>query len=52
MDSAVGIWWLGLGISLEALDQSNAAREAYSHALSCEDLSPQIRAYITQKLST
>ncbi|MBN1684161.1 MAG: hypothetical protein JW855_01815 [Gammaproteobacteria bacterium] len=52
MDSTVGIWWLGLGISLEALDQTNAAREAYSHALSCEDLSPQIRAYITQKLST
>lgn len=44
-------WWVGLGVSLEAVGKRNAALEAYQQALAGEALSPLVRAYVENKVS-
>lgn len=46
-----GDWWAGLGISLEALGQSAAARQAYQRAQSTGNLTPQLQKYTAERLS-
>lgn len=44
-----GVWWMGLGIALEDLQQPAAARDAYQKALRSHSLSTQVRAYVTER---
>lgn len=45
-----GIWWMGLGISLQADGRAEEAREAFSRARETGSLSPELRAFVEQKL--
>jgi MSHA biogenesis protein MshN len=38
-------WWLGLGISLEAMQERSAASQAYARALAGAGLSPDLERY-------
>jgi MSHA biogenesis protein MshN len=46
----VGVWLLGLGVSLEALGRGSEAQEAYRLAKSSGNLSADLQAFADQKL--
>jgi MSHA biogenesis protein MshN len=46
----VGVWLLGLGVSLEALGRSAEAQEAYRLAKTSGNLSPDLQTFADQKL--
>jgi MSHA biogenesis protein MshN len=50
MRPANGVWWLGLGISLQAVNRAAEAQEAYSRARSTNSLSPELAAFAEQRL--
>ena len=45
-----GVWWMGLGISLQAEQQKDAAREAFSRARSADGITPELLAFINRRL--
>lgn len=45
-----GIWWMGLGISLQAEQHLPEAREAYRHASNSTGLTPELKSFIDRKL--
>jgi len=45
-----GVWLMGYGISLQALKRIEDARDAYQHALATQTLSPELTAFVQQKL--
>lgn len=45
-----GVWLMGMGISLQALQRNEEARAVYQRALASNTLSAQLRAYVQQKL--
>jgi len=45
-----GVWWMGLGISLQADNHKPEAREAYTRARSSPGLTPELQAFIDRKL--
>ncbi|ADE12816.1 tetratricopeptide repeat protein [Sideroxydans lithotrophicus] len=45
-----GIWWMGMGISLQALQRNDEARVAYQRALATSSLTPQLQAFVQNKL--
>lgn len=45
-----GVWWMGLGISLQAGGQLPEAREAFSRARGANGLTPELQAFIDRKL--
>jgi MSHA biogenesis protein MshN len=45
-----GIWLMGYGISLQALKHNAAAKVAFQHALDTRTLSPDLQAFVRQKL--
>jgi MSHA biogenesis protein MshN len=47
---SAGVWWVGLGISFAATDQSKNAMEAFKNAKAAGNLSPDLVAYVDQKL--
>jgi MSHA biogenesis protein MshN len=47
---ASGVWWLGLGISLQAANRTADAQEAYRRARTSSDLSPELTAFADQRL--
>jgi len=47
---SAGVWWVGLGISFAATDQSKNALEAFKNAKTAGNLSPDLVAYVDQKL--
>ncbi len=47
---ANGVWWMGLGISLSASDQSSAAREAFMRAKTTGALPPEAGQYVELRL--
>ncbi|MDD4929460.1 MAG: tetratricopeptide repeat protein [Gallionella sp.] len=46
-----GVWLMGYGISLQALLRLNDAKEAYRHALESRTLSPELQAFVQQKIN-
>jgi MSHA biogenesis protein MshN len=47
---ANGVWMMGEGISLQALQRNEDARAAYQRALGSNSLSPQLREFVQQRL--
>jgi MSHA biogenesis protein MshN len=45
-----GVWWLGLGISLQATNRGPAAQEAYRQARAAGNLQPDLAALAEQRL--
>ncbi len=45
-----GLWWIGLGLSLEALAQPEAAREAFRKARDTGSLSAPLRRFVDSRL--
>ncbi len=45
-----GIWLMGMGISLQAIQRNEEARDAYKRALDSNSLSAQLQAFVQQKL--
>lgn len=46
-----GLWLMGMGISLQALQRKEEARDVYQRALASNTLRPQLQAYVQQKLN-
>jgi len=47
---SAGVWWLGLGISLQAAEQPKEALDAYTRAKSAGNLAPELLAFLDQRL--
>jgi MSHA biogenesis protein MshN len=45
-----GVWWMGLGISLQADQHLPEAREAFKRARATAGLTPELQAFIDRKL--
>jgi MSHA biogenesis protein MshN len=45
-----GIWLMGYGISLQAMQRNADAKEAFKKALDTQTLSPDLQAFVQQKL--
>ncbi len=45
-----GIWQMGYGISLQAVQRNADAKDAFKHALETQTLSPDLQAFVQQKL--
>ena len=45
-----GVWWMGLGISLRALQRDEEARVAFKHALESHTLNADLQTFVTQQL--
>ncbi len=50
-NAMVGIWWIGMGISLEKLGDSDAARQAYEKARASGTLAAQMVQYTDNRLA-
>jgi MSHA biogenesis protein MshN len=46
-----GIWWMGLAISLQAENRLSEARDAFGRAKASSTLSPELSAFVDQKLN-
>ena len=44
------VWWMGLGIALQADNHPAQARQAYERARGLQTLSPQLQAFVERKL--
>ena len=45
-----GVWWMGLGLSLQAVGSLPAAREALGRARASDNLSPELMSFVEQRL--
>jgi MSHA biogenesis protein MshN len=45
-----GVWWLGLGISLQAANRAGDAQDAFRRARAANNLSPELAAFADQRL--
>ena len=50
MRPATGVWWLGLGISLQAANRTAEAQDAYRRARATNNLNPDLAAFAEQRL--
>lgn len=46
-----GVWWMGLGMALQAENHPPEAREAFLRAKRSNTLTPELQAFVEQKLS-
>ncbi|HTP95938.1 MAG TPA: tetratricopeptide repeat protein, partial [Burkholderiales bacterium] len=46
----IGVWWMGLGLSLQALHRSGEAQDAFRRAKASNTLNPDLIAFIDQRL--
>jgi MSHA biogenesis protein MshN len=46
-----GLWWMGMGISLQADNRLQEARDAFGRARAANSLSPELLAFVEQKLA-
>jgi MSHA biogenesis protein MshN len=46
-----GVWLLGLGMALEALDRNAEAREAFTRARATGSLNPSLQAFVDERLT-
>jgi MSHA biogenesis protein MshN len=47
---SAGIWWLGLGISFQAVEQPKEALDAFTRAKSAGNLAPDLLGFVEQRL--
>ena len=47
---ASGVWWLGLAVSLQAMNRGLEAQDAYRRAKTSNNLNPELTAYADQQL--
>jgi MSHA biogenesis protein MshN len=47
---SAGVWWLGLGISLQAVDRPKDALDAFTRAKSSGNLAPNLLGFVDQRL--
>jgi MSHA biogenesis protein MshN len=47
---SAGVWWLGLGISLQAVGRLKDAQEAFTRAKSAGNLAPDLLGFVDQRL--
>ena len=47
---SAGVWWLGLGISLQSVGRPKDALEAFTRAKSAGNLAPDLLAFVEQRL--
>jgi Tfp pilus assembly protein PilF len=47
-----GVWWMGLGISLQALERTREAGFAFNRALEDSSLTPQLRSFIQDRMTS
>ncbi len=47
---SAGIWWLGLGISFQAVERPKEALEAFTRAKSAGNLAPDLLGFVEQRL--
>ncbi|TMG74278.1 MAG: tetratricopeptide repeat protein [Betaproteobacteria bacterium] len=45
-----GVWWLGLGISYQAVDRPSDALEAFTRAKAAGNLAPELLSFVDQRL--
>lgn len=45
-----GIWLMGLGISLQALQRNEEARDAFKHSLESRTLNAELQAFVRQRM--
>jgi len=45
-----GVWQMGYGISLQAMQRTDDARDAFRRALESKTLNPELQAFVQQKL--
>lgn len=45
-----GVWWMGYGISLQEVQRNDDAKVAFKRALSTQTLTPELMAFVEQKL--
>jgi MSHA biogenesis protein MshN len=45
-----GVWWMGLGLSFQAVGRNAEAVEALQRARSGENISPELLAFVEQRL--
>ncbi|HEU0282675.1 MAG TPA: tetratricopeptide repeat protein, partial [Gallionella sp.] len=47
-----GVWLMGYGISLQAVQRTDDARDAFRHALESKTLNMELQAFVQQKLNS
>ena len=45
-----GVWWMGLGISLQSLNRNGEAQDAFRRAKAANTLTPELLAFVDQRL--
>ena len=50
VDNTNGRWWFGLAVAFESINNPNAAIDAYKHAMSADDLNPNLQSYAIERI--